>query len=74
MMAESRHLATTTDRAARLLQECAKVHVVVQVPMDQPKVALDMITRFTRGEDFGARASARLVAASVQERSSAAAA
>ena len=27
-----------------------------QVPMDQPKRALDMITRFTRREDFGGRA------------------
>ena len=31
-----------------------------QVPMDQPKRALDMITRFTRGEDFSGRASAPL--------------
>lgn len=28
--------------------------------MDQAKNALDMITRFTRGEDFGARHSAKL--------------
>lgn len=28
--------------------------------MDQAKNALDMITRFTRGEDFGARDSAKL--------------
>ena len=34
-----------------------------QVPMDQPKRALDMITRFTRSEDFGSRASASLRAA-----------
>ena len=35
--------------------------------MDQPKVALDMITRFTRGEDFGGRASAYLLAASERD-------
>ena len=34
---------------------------VLQVPMDQAKNALDMITRFTRGEDFGGRDSAKLV-------------
>lgn len=28
--------------------------------MDQAKNALDMITRFTRGEDFGSRNSAKL--------------
>jgi len=45
-----------------------------QVPMDQPKHALDMITRFTRHEDFGARASAHLVSASSRTASSSAAA
>ena len=33
----------------------------LQVPMDQAKNALDMITRFTQKEDFGGRASAKLV-------------
>ena len=45
-----------------------------QVPMDQPKHALDMITRFTRSEDFGARASAHLVTAGSGTASSSAAA
>ena len=31
--------------------------------MDQPRNALDMITRFTRREDFGGRASTGLMAA-----------
>ena len=35
--------------------------------MDQPKHALDMITRFTRREDFGGRASMGLFAASSRQ-------
>ncbi len=35
--------------------------------MDQAKNALDMITRFTRGEDFGSRDSAKLVIATSQQ-------
>ena len=38
-----------------------------QVPMDQAKNALDMITRFTRGEDFGSRESPKLVAATSRQ-------
>ncbi len=53
---------------------CSNAACLAQVPMDQPKHALDMITRFTRSEDFGARASAHLVAASSQTASSSAAA
>ena len=35
--------------------------------MDQAKNALDMITRFTRGEDFGSRDSAKLLTATSRQ-------
>ena len=40
---------------------------LLQVPMDQAKNALDMITRFTRSEDFGSRDSAKLVTATSRQ-------
>ena len=46
----------------------------LQVPMDQAKNALDMITRFTRGEDFGSRDSAKLVTATSRQAATVAAA
>ena len=45
----------------------AVTHGTLQVPMDQAKNALDMITRFTRGEDFGSRDSTKLVTATSRQ-------